>query len=270
MTEERRRAKALDAALRGETSDDETRPLLETAERVKRDLSVDVPPADRQRALFLSGVASRRGVRFSPGRLAVPAMAVAVVLFAFLAGRRALPGEQLYPVREALNAVGIGETPVAQVDDYLNESARLIAQAEEIVDSNPERALALAIRGLEELGPARQLVGGLSDERAEEKLDQIEDFEDGALDTIEDALDERADAEEDRRHDSGDDSGSDDSSGPGSGDDGSGDDSGSDDSSGPGSDDDSGSDDSSGPGSDGSGGSDSSGSGSGDSGGEDD
>ena len=266
MTEDRKRAKELEAALQGDARNEETQPLVDTAERLRRTLAVDVPPADRQRALFLSGIEARRHVRLSPLRLAVPALAIAVVVFAVIAGRHALPGEQLYPFREALNAVGIGESPIAEVDTHLNEAWRLVKQADEIVDTNPERALSLAIRGLEELGPARELVAELNAERAEEKLDQIEDVEDDALDTIEDALDARADAveaEEERSEDARDDSGSSDDSGSGS------DDSGSDDS-GSGSDDSGSGSDDSGSGSDDSGsGGDDSGSGSDDSGSDD-
>lgn len=260
MTSERREAKELDDALDGASTTDETRPLAETADSVRRALASDVPPADRTRALFLSGVTARERTGFSPRRVLVPALAVAVVVFAVFAGQNALPGEQLYPVREALNAVGIGETPLAEVEGHLNEAAGLINEADRALDKDPEKALLLAVRALEKLGPARDLLPELNEERREEKLALIEDLEDRAVDMIAGSVEQRNELEEDAgdeadENDSGsgsEHSGGDDTSGPGSDDDsGSGsDDSGSDDS---GSDDsgsdDSGSDDSSGSGS---------------------
>jgi hypothetical protein len=258
MSNERREAKALDEALNGTSSNDETRPLVETADHVRRALETDVPPADRMRALFISGVSAREKTGFSPLRILVPALAMAVIVFAAFAGQYALPGEQLYPVREALNAVGIGDTPLDEIEDHLHEAGRLVNQADEAVDTDPERALSLAVRALEQLGPARDLLPELNEEQREDKLDQIEDFEDGAIDTIEEAIEERQELEEeaaeeaeDNRDSGSDDSGGGDNSGSGS------DDSGGDDNSGSGSDD---SDDSSGSGS---GSDDSSGSGSG-------
>lgn len=256
MSNERRQEKALDAALDdGSTRDEETQPLVDTAARVKQTLAVDVPPADRQRALFLSGVASRERTGFSPLRLLVPALAIAIVIFAGLAGQNALPGQSLYPVREAMNTVGIGRSPVAEVDDYCEEAVRLIRRAEASLDADPEGAIALAVQAIEQLGPARRLLPELNVQR-EEWLEWVEDLEEDAVEIIAEASEEQEEEEEE---------GSDDSSGPGS--DGSGNDNfgpGSDDSGG----DDSGGHDNSGPGSDDSSGDDS-GSGSDDSDGDD-
>ena len=69
MSNERREAKALDEALNGASTADETRPLTETADSVRRTLATDVPPADRTRALFLSGVAARESVEEETIRL---------------------------------------------------------------------------------------------------------------------------------------------------------------------------------------------------------
>ena len=44
------REKALEAALRTGAADEDTRPLVDTATHLKKDLAVDVPPADRQRS----------------------------------------------------------------------------------------------------------------------------------------------------------------------------------------------------------------------------
>lgn len=263
MTTERKDAKALDEALKGASSSDETRPLTETADALRGALATDVPPADRQRALFLSGVSARDRARFSPLRVLVPAMAIAVLIFAVIASSRALPGEQLYPMREALNAVGIGDTPVDEIDDHLNQAAALVSQADRVVETNPDRALALAVRALEQLGPARELVPELNGERQEERIETIEDLEERAVQTIEEALEEGEEEAEESDEDGGsgsDDSGDDDDSGSGSDDSG-----GDDDNSGSGSDDSGGDDDNSGSGSDDSGSDDNSGSGSDDS-----
>ena len=268
MSIEKKQAKELDDALRGNGVSGETDPLKETAETVSRSLAVDVPPADRQRALFIAGVGGRDRTRRVPvARLLVPAMAVLVLLFAAMAARRALPGEELYPFRQALNVVGLARTPVDAVDDHLSDSARLLRDADDTLVTNPDRARSLAIKALQELGQARELLPELGNQR-EATLERVEDFEEQAIELIEEAaeteeelLEEREDAQEDRSG-SGEGSDDDDNSGPGS-DDSSGSGSGSDDNSGPGSDDSSGSgsgDDSSGSGS---GSDDSSGSGSG-------
>lgn len=274
MSNDKRNERSLDSALSGKSADDETRPLVDTADHVKQALAVDVPPADRQRALFLSGVATRERRLFSPARILVPAFAIAVIVFGAFAGQSSLA--ERGPFRDALNAVGIGESPNEEIDGHLFYAAKQLEEADDVVDENPVRARNIAIDCLGYLQAARRLLPELDGERAEERLDQIADFEDDAVDIIVEAAKEEEDALEDRADsdDSGsgsDDSGSDDdSSGPGSDDSGSdddnsgsgSDDSGSDDNSGSGSDDSSGSgsgsDDNSGSGSD-----DSSGSGSG-------
>jgi hypothetical protein len=275
MSNDKRNERSLDSALDGNSADDETRPLVETADSVKQALAVDVPPADRQRALFLSGVAARERRLFSPARVLVPAFALALIVFAAFAGQNALPGQGLYPVREALNSVGIGDTPGAEIEDHLFHAARKLKEADDVVDESPARARNIAIDCLRYLDSARDFLPELDGERAEERLEQIADFEDDAVDILieareeeQEALEDREDAEDSDSDDS--DSGDDDNSGSGSDDSGSdddnsgsgSDDSGSDDNSGSGSDDSSGSgsdsDDNSGSGSD-----DSSGSGSG-------
>ena len=272
MSNERRQEKALDAALDGGTPDEETQPLVDTASRVKQTLAVDVPPADRQRALFLSGVAAReRAARFSPLRVLVPALAIAIVTFAAVAGQNALPGQSLYPVREAMNTVGIGRSPIAEVDDHCEEAVRLIERAEDSLDEDPEGATTLALRAIQRLGPARSLLPELNGER-EDWVEWVEDLEDDAIEIIVEASEEQEESSDESSGPGSDESGSDDS-GSGSDNSGSGsDDSGGDDSSGPGSDDSDGDDsgsgsDNSGSGSDDSGG-DSSGSGSDGSGGD--
>jgi uncharacterized membrane protein YgcG len=271
MSNEKRQEKALDAALDGSTPDEETQPLVDTAARVKQTLAVDVPPADRQRALFLSGVAARERTRFSPLRVLVPALAIAIVILTGFVGQTALPGQGLYPVREAMNSVGIGTSPVAEVDDHCKEALALIRRAEASIDTDPEEATALAVLAIEELGPARRLLPELNGQR-EDWIEWVEDLEEDAVEIITEAAEEQQESADDNSGPGSDGSGSEnsgsgsDNSGSGSGNSGSGSDDAGDDNSGSGSDDSG--DDNSGSGSDdsgsgGSGSDDSSGSGSG-------
>jgi hypothetical protein len=265
MSNDKRQEKALDAALNDSTPDEETQPLAETAARVKQTLAVDVPPADRQRALFLSGVAARERTRFSPLRVLVPALALATLILTGFVGQTALPGQGLYPVREAMNSVGIGTSPMAEVDDHCKEALALIRRAEASIDTDPEEATALAVLAIEQLGPARQLLPELNGER-EDWIDWVEDLEEDAVEIITEAAEEQEESSDDNSGPGSDDSGSDDS-GSGSDDSGSGSDDSGGDNSGSGSDDSGSGSDNSGSGSDDSGsGSDNSGSGSDDSG----
>jgi hypothetical protein len=246
-------AKDLDAALEGAEPTDEVESLVEVAARLEDGMDVDAPTASRERALFTRGVGLRKK-GFNPLRVVSPALAVVglVAIIAFVAGR-ALPGQTLYPVREALDSVGLANLPEEEFQDHIDDADRLLAQSAGALGSDePGRAESLALRAMIELETARGLIDELDrsnrDEAAAEVnrlLDQARTLITTAALTIEGAGDDDS---------SGPGSGDDDSSGPGSGDD---------DSSGPGS----GDDDSSGPGSgEGSGsGSGGSGSGSGDS-----
>ena len=220
MSNDRRNEKTLDSALDGKGADEETRPLVDTAERVKQALAVDVPPADRQRALFLSGVAMRERRLFSPARILVPALAIAFIAFGAFAGQSSLADRG--PLRDALNAVGIGQSPNEEIDGHLFYAAKKLEEADDVVDDSPTRAQNIAIDCLGYLQDARRLLPELDGERAEERLEQITDFEDDAVDILIEAREEQKEALEDRGD--SDDSGSDDHSGSGS------DDSGSDDS----------------------------------------
>ena len=183
MGSERREARKLDRALNGAEVEEGSHPLSDTAVDMQRLLAVPVPPPDRQRALFLSGVANRGRRGFPVARLLVPAMSVAVLIFAVAASRNALPGEQLYPLREALNAVGVGEAPQTEVDDRLHEASRLLAEARRALEVNPGKSLRLAIEALEQLGPARELLPELTSRRAA-TLRTIESLEGRAVKII--------------------------------------------------------------------------------------
>lgn len=245
--------------------------LADLARRLEAALDVDAPEARSEKALFVAGVGARTR-RSSWTAALVPATAAVAVLVALaVVSRGALPGQALFPVRKALDRVGLAPSTAGDVRELLDDAVRLVAAAEGAAPSSPERAQELAFEAQATLREAEELVDELDGDRAEsfeDEIDALEDRAEAAEEIADDTLDERAEAGEDEGVDdssgrgpgSGDDSrgrgsgGDDDSSGSGSGDvDSSGSGSG-DDSSGPGSDDSSGS---------GSGGDDSSGSGSG-------
>jgi hypothetical protein len=208
----------LDAALYGETPDPDIAPLVEIARDLEGAFGTHIPRAHRDRALFVEGVrARRRGVPW--GGVAASAVAASCLVLIALLGRSALPGEALYPVRRALNNVGLAQSASDEADKHIDRARRLLLRAER------QESPAALLSAIYELETARRLLEDQSGADARAKLITIERREAQALDLI-DELDETDD---------------DDSSGPGSGDD--------DDSSGPGSGDEDDTDDSSGPGS---------------------
>jgi uncharacterized membrane protein YgcG len=252
-------------------ADPKARAAFETAARVRRDFEVEAPRATAERTLFVRSIGARGGHRFSAAVVVPAALVVAVVLVVALAGRSALPGDTLYPVRQALSVVGIARPAVEEIDRRISEAARRIETAEAAVGSNRAQARRMAIAALGDLAVARELLREVDAAGARERLERVRRLESRALGVIEASA---SDATEDAGTDElgrGEDEGPDDNRGPGGGDDdnrgpGGGDDdnrgpgSGDDDSSGPGS----GDDDSSGPGSgDDTGGGDNSGSGGG-------
>jgi hypothetical protein len=206
------------------------------------------PESRRDRAMFTAGVAARRPPPIWR-RALVPTTAIFVVLLALSIGSlRAAPGQVLYPVRNALNSVGLAGQPVEVVDRVIRRGEVRLERADDLLDNGDfSGAEALVRESLRQFGEARSLLNELNGEPREERAEEITDLEDEAYDLLEDIDEERADAAADAR--AGDDEEGD-SSGPGSG----------------GSDD----DDSSGPGSGGSDDDDSSGPGSGGSGSDDD
>ena len=273
MSEEkvgRKVARELDDTLSGRAvpEDPEVQALTTAAARLERALDFDTPTAARERAMFVSAVAARH-VGFNPARLIAPAIALAAVIaLVFTAGRTALPGESLYPVRKALGTVGLAKSTLEEVDSRIARANRLLTDAEIEQDDNPGTALRLAVQAFRELGPATDLLEELEGDARDTRMEAIESLEGRAIDIIMEVGDADEDQQPDDVEDENEDnSGPSENSGPGSddsGDDNSGpgsDDSGSD-NSGSGSDDTSGSGDNSGPGSDDSGGGDNSGSGS--------
>ena len=236
---------------------DTDRELQELSARLDAELgTTEVPPARRERAMFVEGAAQRPGSRI---RVLVPALATTALLVAvFFLGRAAQPDDTFYPVHRVLSAVGLADSTVEDVDRLIDSAQDSLDRAELLTDLDERAAIELASDATFDLGRAQALLPGMSGDERAPRAALIDRLQQRAIVVM---LAARG-VEDNSGPGSGDDS--DDSSGPGSGDDsddssgpGSGDDSG--DSSGPGSGDDSG--DSSGPGSDSSG---SSGSGSGD------
>jgi hypothetical protein len=245
----------LERALHSEepSADPEVRELVDTAERVRSGFSVEAPQARHERAMFVSGAATR--TRRSTWRTSlVPILATSAVLvgLAFLS-LQAMPGDALFRVRQALDSVGLGGLPVDSVDRRLTTGEELVEEATKAFeDHRLEAATARATRAIQVLGSARDLLLSLGPEYEGNRGPRIEALSVEARNIIVAAAAAELERVEGR---SGPNRGSDahgNNSGPGSGGDG-------DDSSGPGSG--GGSDDNSGSGS--GSGDDSSGSGSG-------
>ena len=256
------------------SQDRELDELVDTAQLVEDALRFEAPAGGRQRALFTHGIAARRR-GFPLLRFVVPA-AVVLAGLAVLGGfgRTALPGDTLYPIREALARVGLAPPTTDEVERRVEAADAALATAKRLAVTAPGTARGLVLGALVDLHRASSLLDDLGQEAREEWRDEIADLEDEAVDILlaldETAPDEREgerrDADEESQDDvdrarerdrddssergSGDDDDDDDNSGSGGDDD-------SDDDSGSGSDDDS---DRSGSGDD-----DNSGSGSGDS-----
>jgi hypothetical protein len=242
---DRKIAKDLDSALGGAEPTYEVEDLVEVAARLEERMDVDAPAAGRERALFTRGVGLRRK-GFNPLRVVSPALAVVglVAIVAFVGGR-ALPGETLYPVREALGSVGLANLPEEEFQDHIDDAERRLTQSADALGSDElGRAESLALRAMIELEGARGLIEELDRSNRAEAAAEVDRLFGEARNLITSSVELRIEAggDEDNSGPGGDE----DSSGPGSGD--------QDDSSGPGSGDDatssgSGGDDSSGPGS---------------------
>ena len=279
MTE--RRDERLDETLSTgrRSSDPELDALTEQAERLREELSVPPPAARRQRTLFVQGAAGRSR-SFNAFRFLAPAAIVVAGIVALAGfGRTALPGQTLWPVREALSTVGLAATPEEEIDRRIDLARAQCREAADLEISHPLQAQDLVLGAIGDLERARALAEELDRDQRSTYLLAIGEIEDWAIEMIVETeeiapVDEESPGEDDDNSGpGGDDSDGDGNSGPGGGDSGDDDNSGpgggGDDNSGPGDGDDSGDDDNSGSGSDGSGGDDSSGSGSGDSGGDD-
>lgn len=183
----------LDRALAGNASDDpEVGSLVTVARELDRAFAVDPERWSRERAFFVAGVAAqRRGVRV--GRFLVPALATLLVVAVAFAGRFALPGDALYPVRQMLQNVGLASSVWAIADEDIAQAARLVAAAEaalvaeDLVTAEEDASAAIArldhaLEELEDLGGDGKVqrvleITGLQD-RAEEVIAAVEGTED--------------------------------------------------------------------------------------------
>ena len=221
--------------------------LVMLAADIERDLAVEAPPASRDRAMFIEGVAARKRSMWSS--LTIPAVAgLALLGFIAFSGRAAMPGDALYPVRRVLNSAGLASSPVEEATRHLNQARLLLAKAEGAGSAgSEERAARYATTALKILGQAEEHMRYLEARDRQRLGAQIDSLTAQAVTFIQLDVDESVESDRDDNSGSGsDDSDSDDNSGSAS------DDSGSDDNSGSGSDD-SDSDDNSGSGSDDSG-----------------
>ena len=242
--------------------------LARTAAELQEAFSVEAPRAADVQAMFVEGVAA--ATARPPYRRLIGGFAVAgiVLLAVVIASRDALPGHTLYSVRQALDSVGLADSPAREAARRLDKAASLIGAAEAMPPS--ERAQILAVDAIGELGVVRELAEGIgSDEAATEVIARAARLEQRAARIIAaSGFDESGEVGEDRAESNdrsgrdegpGEDTGGEDRSGtdegPGGGDDGL------DDSTGSGGGDDSGGDDEGGDdeGRDGSGGDDRSG-----------
>jgi hypothetical protein len=198
--------------------------------------AVEVPAARRERAMFVEGVAQRPRHR---SRVLVPALATMALVAVFLLGRSAQPNQVLYPVREALSAVGLATPTVDDVDRLIDEARETIQEAEFFAGADDRRASKLVADALTELGRAEVLLTGLSDQDRDSRAALIDRLQERALQVIlvvRGLDDDNSGPGNDEGSSSGSNSGSGsddgDNSGPGS--DGSGSDDGGGDNSGPG------------------------------------
>jgi hypothetical protein len=256
MSEERERA--LDDALgSGSTpSDEELAVLTARADALRQELQAPAPNAARERALFVQGVGARKSGFFPLRFLAPAAIVVAGIAAVAGFGRTALPGQTLYPVREALASVGLANTPEEEIDRRLTSAREQLREARTLGLADPAAAQTSVLGAIGDLERARTLTDELAREDRAARLTTIALLEERAVDMLV-RMSEGPDPEDEIRGEDNSGPGSD-NSGPGSDNSGPGSDN-----SGPGSGDDSGGDDSSGSGGGGDD-DDSSGSGSGD------
>lgn len=225
------REKALGRALDGkERAAVEVDALMAVSDKVSRAVKVEVPDAERERAIFVRAIGARR--RSLLRQAFVPAMSAAgaLVLVLLYAGFFAEPGSALYSVRQALDDAGITQSSSKEIDATLLSAERDLASANAILEVDEKEAVRLAISAIEKVGQARSLLADFKDSDHEELVAQADLLEDKALSLIQyTARSEDRERADDNSGPGGGDGDDDDNSGPGSGD---GDD---DDNSGPGS-----------------------------------
>ena len=212
----------LDAALRGAHVDDqETSSLAHVARELERVLAVEAPTAPRERAMFVHGVAASGHRSLGAMRLAVPAFALVLLgTLIGVAGRGALPGDALYPVREVLLEVGLAPPAAQLVDARIDSADRLLDRARAQPEQRMGEAHRLALRAIGALASARRLAEELDAPARATTLKNVRVLETAASDVIVEAASPGGLASPSPSGDP-----NDDSSGPGSGSDDPGDDS---------------------------------------------
>ena len=143
--------------------------LARAAAELQEAFSVEAPRAADVQAMFVEGVAA--ATARPPYRRLIGGFAVAgiVLLAVVMASRDALPGHTLYSVRQALDSVGLADSPAREAARRLDKAASLIEAAEAMPPS--ERAQILAVDAIGELGVVRELAEGIeSDEAATEVI----------------------------------------------------------------------------------------------------
>ena len=211
-----------DAALRGAHVDDqETSSLAHVARELERVLAVEAPTAPRERAMFVHGVAASGHRSLGAMRLAVPAFALVLLgTLIGVAGRGALPGDALYPVREVLLEVGLAPPAAQLVDARIDSADRLLDRARAQPEQRMGEAHRLALRAIGALASARRLAEELDAPARATTLKNVRVLETAASDVIVEAASPGGLASPSPSGDP-----NDDSSGPGSGSDDPGDDS---------------------------------------------
>ncbi len=177
--------RALDRALAGHPVDEPGIGSL-VAVAHELDLAFASEPASRsrERAMFVAGIgARRRGV--SLGRFLVPALAVMLVVLVGVAGRLALPGDALYPVRQVLETLRLAPSPWKAVDQDIARGARLVAAAESALrQGDLPRAEQSANAAIARLDEAYSGLEGLEGSGAVERAFQITTLQDRAEEVI--------------------------------------------------------------------------------------
>lgn len=126
--------RVLDRALTGHPNGEpEIESLVAVARELERTFAIEPTSWSRERAMFVAGAgARRRGI--SIGRFLAPALAILLVVLVGVAGRFALPGDALYPVRQVLQNMGLAPTVWAAADEDIAQATRLVVAAEAALD----------------------------------------------------------------------------------------------------------------------------------------
>jgi hypothetical protein len=166
--------KELDRALAGneQATSDEIDALVALGRQVNEAYATFTPGHTPQRAMFVRAVTDKDGARWS--RFVAPATVTAVLLIALLfLGRSAMPGGTFYPVRQVLRTVGLAPASVEEVQELLAWADRLLDEAEEAADEDPEAAERHAFEAVRIIGMAE---GAYDELEADERRGLTDDL----------------------------------------------------------------------------------------------